>query len=123
MSSSPNGYLWLVDAVLAILIAYEILSPRERRRRHTRRAKKAWAQAIEHPWPLRVVQDVVYVARTVDPERPPSYVTHVQAPGDPVTRCSCHHKPLADGDRMLMWPGVELLCEDTYGPMDKGREA
>lgn len=92
-----------------------------RRRAHAFREhlKQAPAQ------PLRAVQipsAPTVTRRTVDPERPPSYVIHVQAPGDPVTLCTCHHKPIADGDRVLLWPGVELLCEDTYGFLDKGRE-
>lgn len=58
--------------------------------------------------------------REVDPERPPRMVIHVQAPGDPVTLCTCHHEPIADGDRVLLWPGVELFCQRTYSEDEMG---
>lgn len=53
--------------------------------------------------------------REMDPERPPRFVIHVQAPGDPTTLCTCHQEPLADGDKVLLWPGIELFCQRTHG--------
>lgn len=47
-------------------------------------------------------------------DKPPHYATHIHSGGDPVTTCTCHDRPIADGDRILVWPTEDLLCEETY---------
>lgn len=44
----------------------------------------------------------------------PHYAIYAAPAGDPITSCSCHGIPLADGDRILIWPIEALLCHRTY---------
>lgn len=44
----------------------------------------------------------------------PHYAIYAAPAGDPTTTCSCHGIPLADGDRILIWPIEALLCHRTY---------
>lgn len=86
-----------------------------RRYRRTRDIKIAFKRALREPQSLIVLPANSSIkARTVDPEQPPFYAVHVQTGDDPDTLCSCHHEPIADGDRVLVWPGTEMLCRATY---------
>ncbi|MGW1436913.1 hypothetical protein ACWD7M_16885 [Streptomyces griseus] len=63
----------------------------------------------------RAEGDELAKARPVNPGAPPHYQTLVRIHGDPETRCTCHDRPLADGETVLVWPGPDaLLCQETH---------
>lgn len=47
-------------------------------------------------------------------DKPPHYATYVRKDSDPAATCSCHDRPIAEGQSILVWPVEELLCEETY---------
>jgi hypothetical protein len=52
--------------------------------------------------------------RPVDLADPPRYLTVVRTSADPEMRCTCHGKPVNDGDRILYWPTpAQILCAPT----------
>ncbi|MFE6000347.1 hypothetical protein ACFQ6C_26360 [Streptomyces sp. NPDC056454] len=70
---------------------------------------------LSHASHRRRQGDELAKARPVNPGAPPHYQTLVRLNGDPETRCTCHDRPLADGETVLVWPGPDaLLCQETH---------
>ncbi|THA72455.1 hypothetical protein E6R60_26345 [Streptomyces sp. A0642] len=70
---------------------------------------------LAHATGKRREGDALAKARPVDPDNPPSYQTMICVPGDIETPCTCHGRPLGDGETILRWPHPDdLLCEETH---------
>lgn len=53
--------------------------------------------------------------RPFDPDNLPRHVVNVRGIGEPEATCTCHDRPLKDGETFLLWPlQPERLCKETY---------
>lgn len=100
----PTAYMLFGATVACLAVAIGILAARLYEDLKVRREAKEPQESQQAP--ARPRQLLI--------DKPPHYATHIHSGGDPVTTCTCHDRPIADGDRILVWPTEELLCEETY---------
>ncbi|MFH8483136.1 hypothetical protein [Streptomyces sp. NPDC018055] len=64
----------------------------------------------------RAEGDELAKARPVNSGAPPYYATMVLGEDDPEMPCTCHGRPVDDGETVLIWPGTDAyFCAETHG--------